>query len=151
MPTNTADNTMIAAIRYVQRESAPSSEKGYILHYAAPKNFPQNNFTISSYSHILVQNLRISNLTWNDHGMKIASLENCSQWQPQDFDDDDWIERVYLPELHSCLCKALGAKDITIFDWMLRKRSVSFPKRPEQGEDDGSAQPSLSVHIGELL
>lgn len=80
--------------------------------------------------------------------MKIASLDS-STMSPEKFDDDDWIEQVYLPELHRCLCKALGASDVTIFDWMLRKRAVSFPKRNVGEENEDAAQPSLSVHIGE--
>jgi hypothetical protein len=69
--------------------------------------------------------------------------------KPECFDDDDWVEQVYLPELHRSVCAALGAKDMTIFDWMLRKRASSFPVR-KPGEDNGeNHQPSLSAHIGE--
>lgn len=70
--------------------------------------------------------------------------------RPENFDDDEWIEQVYLPELHSCISKALGAEDVTIFDWMLRKRSKSFPKRNVGEENEEAAQPSLSAHIGKL-
>ncbi len=38
--------------------------------------------------------------------MAISSLDS-SKIQPQDFDDDGWIENVYLPELHRCVCQAL--------------------------------------------
>jgi hypothetical protein len=81
--------------------------------------------------------------------MMIASL-NSSRMRPEYFDDDEWIEQVYLPEMHSCICKALGAQDVTIFDWMLRKRAKSFPKRDVGEENEGAAQPSLSAHIGQL-
>lgn len=139
-----------ASIRYVRRdEKADPDEKGYILHYAAPPGFPQNNFTIESYPGIKVHNLRTAGISYEDHGVMIASLDS-SQMQPENFDDDEWIERVYLPELHSCLCKALGAEDVTIFDWMLRKRSASFPKRNVGEKNAEATQPSLSVHIGEL-
>lgn len=45
--------------------------------------------------------------------------------------DDDWVERVYLPKLHAAVCRTLGARDMTVFDWMLRKWAASFPKRYE--------------------
>jgi hypothetical protein len=138
-----------ASIRYVQRSTLPApSEKGYILHYAAPPNFPQNNFNITSYPNIKIHNLRTANLSYASHGMKLATLDNSAAMTPDKFDDDDWIEQVYLPELHRCLCKTLGARDVTIFDWMLRKRAASFPKRSVGEENEGAAQPSLSVHIG---
>lgn len=139
-----------ASIRYVRRdENADLDEKGYILHYAAPPGFPQNNFTIESYPGIKIHNLRTAGISYEDHGIMIASLDS-SQMKPDDFDDDEWIEQVYLPELHSCLCKALGAEDVTIFDWMLRKRAPSFPERNVGEKNEKAAQPSLSVHIGEL-
>lgn len=68
--------------------------------------------------------------------------------QPENFDDDDWIENEYLPELHQCICDALGAQDVTIFDWLLRKRSPSFPQREMGEKNEGAIQPSLSAHIG---
>ncbi|PGH26390.1 hypothetical protein AJ80_01888 [Polytolypa hystricis UAMH7299] len=140
-------NPITATIRYVQRDKKrPTTEKPYILHYAAPAGFPQNNFTIDSFPGIKVHNLRTAKLSYQEHGMTVASLDS-SHMRPEDFDNDEWIERVYLPELHKCICKALGAEDMTVFDWMLRKRSVSFPKRKEGEENEEATQPSLSAHI----
>ncbi|KAG9235238.1 hypothetical protein BJ875DRAFT_483389 [Amylocarpus encephaloides] len=140
-------DSITATIRYVQKENYRlTSEKPYILHYAAPTGFPQNNFSIKSYPNITVNNLRTTNLDYSDHGIKIAKIDS-SQMRPENFDDDEWIESVYLPELHSCICKALGAEDVTIFDWMLRKRTKSFPRREGEDDTEGAAQPSLSAHI----
>lgn len=137
-----------ASIRYVQRdENRWTSEKPYILHYDAPEGFPQNNFTIQSYSGIQIQNLRSAGLSYEEHGLAIAPLGN-SGWDPALFDDDDWIEQTYLPELHRSVCKALGAKDMTVFDWMLRKRAASFPERNQDEVNVEAVQPSLSAHIG---
>ncbi|KEY64149.1 hypothetical protein S7711_03443 [Stachybotrys chartarum IBT 7711] len=136
-----------ASIRYVQRdENRLTSEKPYILHYDAPEGFPQNNFTIQSYSGIQIQNLRSAGLSYEEHGLAIAPLGN-SGWDPALFDDDDWIEQTYLPELHRSVCKELGAKDMTVFDWMLRKRSASFPERNQDEVNVEAVQPSLSAHI----
>lgn len=139
-------DVVTGSIRYVRKDDkAAPDEKGYILHYAAPPGFPQNNFSIESYPGIQIHNLRSAGIEYNDHGIMLASLDN-SQMRPENFDDDDWIEKVYIPELHSCLCKALGAKDVTIFDWMLRKRAASFPKRNTGEANEDAAQPSLSAH-----
>jgi hypothetical protein len=143
-------DTMIASIRYVKKnKDVDPSEKGYILHYAAPPGFPQNNFSIEPYSDIKVHNLRTEERRrYEDLGIKIAPI-NSSQMRPEYFEDDDWIERVYLPELHRSIITALGAKDITIFDWMLRKRAASFPQRNMGEKNEDQTQPSLSAHIGE--
>jgi len=163
----TMSDPITATIRYVRRDGHLdlSSEKPYILHYAAPSGFPQNNFAIESVPGIAIHNLRTAGISYNDHGMAIASLNDggdgdptaaaTTSWQADDFDDDDWVERVYLPALHRCVCTTLGAHDVVFFDWMLRKRTPSFPKRDpgrrreDGGElDDEAAQPSLSAHIG---
>jgi hypothetical protein len=91
----------------------------------------------------------MSGIAYEEHGIGIASLNNDGM-KPEYFNDDDWVERVYLPELHRCVCAALGAKDMTIFDWMLRKRAPSFPTRKPGEENEEAHQPSLSAHIGEL-
>lgn len=143
-----ADN-LLASVRYIVKDPAtPANEKGYILHYAAPSGFPQNNFKIEPYKNIKMHDLRNSPLSYAENGMKIARI-NGEGMKPELFDNDDWIESVYLPELHRSLCEALGAKDVTIFDWMLRKRAVSFPQRNVGEKNEDQAQPSLSAHIGE--
>jgi hypothetical protein len=141
---------LTASIRYVRRdEKHGKDEKGYILHYAAPSGFPQNNFTIESYHGIKVHDLRAAGLSFEDHGMMVASLDS-SKMEPKNFDDDEWIEQSYLPELHSCICRAMGARNVTIFDWMVRKRASSFPERNVGEKNEEAPQPSLSAHIGEL-
>ncbi|KAI4162411.1 MAG: hypothetical protein LQ342_003977 [Letrouitia transgressa] len=144
-------DSVVATVRYARRENERlATEKPYILHYAAPLGFPQNNFAIDSFPGIEMHNLRSAGISYQEHGMMVASLDS-SGMRPEDFNDDEWIERVYLPELHRCICRALGAQDVTIFDWMLRKRSKSFPSRSVGEENEEAAQPSLSAHIGQLV
>jgi hypothetical protein len=144
-------DTLLAEIRYVQKDTKIASDvKGYILHYEAPPGFPQNNLKIEPYKGIKIHNLRMSGVKYKDHEIRIASI-NSSQMKSEDFDDDEWIERVYLPELHRSLCHSLGAKDITILEWMLWKRVVSFPQRNVGEVNKDQAQPSLSAHIGNLV
>ena len=141
-------DTISGTVRYVRRdEKRDAQEKPYILHYTAPEGFPQNNFIIKPVHGIQIHNLRTAGIRYEDHGMKVVSIDS-DQMSPENFDNDDWIEKVYLPELHQKVCKSLGAKDMTIFDWMLRKRAPSFPKRNSTEENADAHQPSLSAHIG---
>lgn len=146
--SNTMADNLLASVRYVVKDpTTPPNEKGYILHYAAPPGFPQNNFKIEPHKNIKMHDLRNSPLSYGENGIKVARI-NSEGMKPELFDDDEWIESVYLPELHRSLCATLGAKDVTIFDWMLRKRAVSFPQRNVGEKNEEQAQPSLSAHIG---
>ncbi|KAL2760421.1 hypothetical protein ACRALDRAFT_1067028 [Sodiomyces alcalophilus JCM 7366] len=144
-------DTVTAAIRYVRREDNDrlATEKPYILHYKPAAGLPPNNFTIDSFPGIQIHNLRSAGLRYEDHGMSIAKLDEASvaDMRPELFDDDDWIEKNYLPALHRSVCAALGAKSMTVFDWMLRKRSPSFPTQNVGEADWDAVQPSLSAHI----
>ncbi|KAK3994501.1 hypothetical protein QBC44DRAFT_236239 [Cladorrhinum sp. PSN332] len=142
-------DAITATIRYAQRDAArDANEKPYILHYAAPEGFPQNNFTIKPVHGIKIRNLRTAGISYGERGIKLASLKDSSQMNDaQKFDDDDWVETVYLPELHRSISEALGARDVTVFDWMIRKRARSFPTRKVGEENQDAHQPSLSVHI----
>lgn len=143
----TVDKPLIATVRYVKRdEGRDASQKPYILHYAAPKGFPQNNFVIEPVHGIPIHNLRVAGLDYNERGITMATIDD-SDLGPDLFDDDNWIERVYLPRIHQAVCRTLGAKDMTVFDWMLRKRAPSFPRRQEGEENVEAHQPSLSAHI----
>jgi hypothetical protein len=143
----TVETPFVATVRYVKRdEKRDSTEKPYILHYAAPEGFPQNNFSIEPVHGIQLHNLRTAKLDYNEHGMAMATIDD-SNLDADRFDDDDWVESVYLPRLHKAICHALGAKDMTVFDWMVRKRAPSFPRRCEGETNVDAHQPSLSAHI----
>ncbi|KAB5511561.1 hypothetical protein GE09DRAFT_1047535 [Coniochaeta sp. 2T2.1] len=119
----TVENPFVATVRYVKRDEARDrTEKPYILYYAAPKGFPQNNFVFEPIHSIRIYNLRTAGLDYNEHGMTIAAVDDRGL-DPDRFDDD-----------------------MTVFDWMLRKRAPSFPQC-QDGEDNVDAhQPSLSAH-----
>lgn len=52
---------------YAQRDATRNaSEKSYILHYAAPEGFPQNNFTIKPVHGIKIRNLRTAGISYEE-------------------------------------------------------------------------------------
>lgn len=57
----------------------------------------------------------------------MGELESCMP--PSDFDDESKIESTYLPVVHRCLQKTLGAKEIYIFDYVC-EASASHRKTP---------------------
>lgn len=163
-PARSFPDPIHATIRYVARpppaaEDASEREKGFILHYDAPAGFPQNNFTIVPHTQVVIHDLRSINQSFSESGLHIATLRpNNTDMSPDNFDNDDWVESVYLRVLNEALKRELGVKEVTVFDWMLRKRSRSFPVRPKKGDgevpgggmvqDAGEdVQPSLSAHI----
>jgi hypothetical protein len=139
-------DAVVSTLRYANANSeALRTEKPYILNYPAPPGLPKSNFKIDFVSDIPVRNLRTAGLRWGDSGIRIAKLEKGCM-PKKDFEDEDKIERDYLPVIHDCLKESLGAEEVCIFDYMVRRREAAFPYQAKS--KDSSPQPALSAHIG---
>lgn len=138
----------VRTIRYARADNeALQHEKAYILNYDAPSGVPKSNFVIDYYPGIEIRNLRTADLSFQKNGITMAELDGCMP--KQDFDNEAKIEDFYLPQVHAALRKVLGAEEVYIFDYMVRKREASFPFQPK-GKDK-APQPALSAHIGESI
>ncbi|PQE11696.1 7 alpha-cephem-methoxylase protein [Rutstroemia sp. NJR-2017a WRK4] len=136
--------TIVFTLRYARADNeALLNEKAYILNYTTPPEIPRSNFTIDFFPGIKIHNLRTANLNFRDNGLSIAKLPRSMP--KQDFDDEEKIEKDYLPDIHSCIRQTLGAKEVFIFDYMVRKREPLFPYQPKT--KDNAPQPALSAHI----
>ena len=140
------EDTIVSTIRYAQADNeALLNEKAYILNYPTPPEIPKSNFVIDFFPGIKIHNLRTANLNYRENGLAIAKLPSCMP--KESFEDEEKIEKCYLPQVHSCICETLGVEEVYIFDYMLRKREPSFPYQPKA--KDNAPQPALSAHIGE--
>ena len=139
-------DVIVSTIRYARADNeALLDEKAYILNYTTPPEIPKSNFVIDFFPGIKIHNLRTANLCYRENGLAIAKLPGCMA--KEDFDDEEKIEKLYLPEVHGCIREALGVEEVYIFDYMIRKREPSFPFQPKT--KDNAPQPALSAHIGE--
>ena len=139
------DDVVDATIRYAQADNdALLNEKAYILNYETPPEIPKSNFVIDFFPGIEIHNLRKANLNYRENGLAIATLPRCMP--KEDFDNEELIEKSYLPDVHGCVRETLGVSEVYIFDYMIRKREPSFPFQPKS--KDIAAQPALSAHIG---
>ena len=137
---------IVSTIRYAVADSeALAEEKAYILNYDTPGHIPKSNFVIDLFPGIPIHDLRTANLGFQENGLAIASLDHCMP--KEDFENEEKVESVYLPEVHGCICRLLGVEEVYIFDHMIRKRESSFPYQPKM--KDTAPQPALSAHIGE--
>lgn len=137
--------TVITTVRYARADSeALLTEKAYLLNYPTPAHIPRTNFVIDYYPGVKIRDLRTASLSYCENGITMAKLPACMA--KEDFDDEGKIERVYLPQVHSCIQKTLGVKEVYIFDYMVRKREPAFPYQP--ATKDNAPQPALSAHIG---
>ena len=137
---------VISTLRYAQDNETLVHEKAYILNYPTPPDVSRSNFVIDFFPDIKIHNLRTAKLSWNENGLAIAKLSNCMP--KADFDDEEKIENNYLPEVHNCVQETLGAEEVYIFDYMVRRRDPSFPY--QSAAKDDAPQPALSAHIGKL-
>lgn len=139
------EDPIISTIRYAQADNeALINEKAYILNYPTPPEIPKSNFSIDFFPGIKIHNLRSAGLSWDANGLTWAKLGSCMP--KEDFDDEEKIEKFYLPEVYSCIRDTLGAEEVCIFDYMVRKREPAFPYQPKA--KDTAPQPALSAHIG---
>lgn len=121
-------DTVLATLRYARGDGEKLlTEKPYILTYPTSEGIPWSNFTIDFHPGIKIHSLRSANLDYNRSGLAMGKLESCMP--PSDFDDESKIESTYLPAVHRCLQKTLGAKEIYIFDYVC-EASASHRKTP---------------------
>ncbi|CAK1367591.1 unnamed protein product [Cercospora beticola] len=138
------DNTISVTIRYARSDGKRlDGEKPYILTYPVDEDIPWSNFDIEFYPGIELRSLREASLNWEGSGLRMASLGGCMA--REDFYDNFKIEEVFLPSVYKCIRDTLGAKEIHIFDYMIRRRNPAFPYHPPT--QDKVPQPALSAHI----
>jgi hypothetical protein len=138
----------VQTIRYARADNpALEYEKAYILNYDPPPGVKKSNFVIEYYPDINIRNLRTAGLSFQENGITMTELDGCMP--REDFDDEAKVEDFYLPQIHAALRKALGADEVYIFDYMIRKREAAFPYQAK-GKDK-APQPALSAHIGMLI
>ncbi|RYP81034.1 hypothetical protein DL770_006024 [Monosporascus sp. CRB-9-2] len=142
------EDPIVSTIRYAQADNeALITEKAYILNYPTPPGIPKSNFSIDFFPRIKIHNLRTANLNWDENGVTIAKLPGCMP--KEDFDHEEKIEKFYLPDVHNCIRDTLGAEEVCIFDYMIRKREPAFPYQPKT--KDNAPQPALSAHIADEI
>jgi hypothetical protein len=139
------EDPIVATLRYARGDGENLlNEKAYILNYPAPPEIPKSNFPIEFYPNIQISSLRSANLSYLENGIAMANLPRCMP--KEDFDDEVKVEKLYLPDVHRCIRDTLGAEEVYIFDYMIRKREPAFPF--QLASKDNAPQPALSAHIG---
>lgn len=138
----------VQTLRYARADNPVlEHEKAYILNYDTPAGVPKTNFVIDYYPDINIRNLRTAGLNFQTNGITMTELDGCMP--REDFEDEVRVEEYYLPQVHAALRRALGADEVYIFDYMIRKREAAFPYQ-SKGKDR-APQPALSAHIGMLI
>jgi hypothetical protein len=139
------EDPIVSTLRYARGDGeALLTEKPYILNYSTPPGVPKSNFPIDFFPGIKIYNLRSANLSWSESGITLATLSSCMP--KDDFEDEEKTEKSYLPVVHQCLTETLGADEVYIFDYMIRKREPAFPYQAKT--KDNAPQPALSAHVG---
>src|ERR1700712_5856999 len=95
-------DTIVSTIRYARADNeALLNEKAFILNYPTPPEVPRSNFVIDFFPGIKITNLRTANVNFRENGLAIAKLPSCMP--KEDFDDEEKVEKLYLPEIHECI------------------------------------------------
>ena len=134
-------------MHFLARDPKYQHEKPYTLRYApaVEDGIPQTN--IERVEHPLqFQDMRNrSDLTYSECGFTVARLGNDSMAY-QDYGDTVKIEEVHASEVLACVQEALGAQQVQLIDYVVRRRHPQWPIAT--GDMYQYQQPASRAHIG---
>jgi|SRR5579871_6650264 len=130
---------------FLQQDTKHETEKPYKLQYDPGNDLPRKNCVDELQEGIVIHDMRakVHDFTLESNGFCVMKME--SQLNPEDFDDDSKIQKVYYNELKLLLKTKLGARRIEILEHGVRKRHETFPI--STGEDYEYLQPTSVVHV----
>ncbi|KAL3443325.1 hypothetical protein BJX65DRAFT_312006 [Aspergillus insuetus] len=118
------------------------TEKAYVLDYIAGPDIPRTNIEVESADGIEVQDFRKNPLSLEKNGITVAELVTSMEYA--DFADGQKVQTCFLEEAKACLQGVLGAKDVYVIDYEIRRRHAAFPK--STGVPYDAAQPIVVAH-----
>lgn len=138
--------SLTAPISYVA--SIPEGEKAYHMMYGDSGDLPRTNIT-RKWHETTFYNIRgkESLLSFTANGVAVCKLDTAMTYY--DFDNDETVWNVYFKELESYLQEFLGARDVKLFRYGIRKRHAEFPI--STGKDYQFAQPTSIAHVDATL
>lgn len=110
---------LISALWFLQRDSLYKTEKVYELKYDPPNGLPKTNMRLEQHPVAIADiRKRQSEFSFSQNGFTIMTF-NCSLSR-DDFDDDEKVLSIYLPEAAHRAKLLLGADRVQVLDYVVR-------------------------------
>jgi hypothetical protein len=118
------------------------AEKPHTYNYDPPAGVARQNFSNETHS-VSIDDIRgrENSFTLDQHGF--AAVRHPTS--DRDFDNEEWINRVYYPESEALLRQNLNAPRVLIFDHTVRRRD------PAGIDREGARQPVSRVHVDQTV
>ncbi|CEO60845.1 hypothetical protein PMG11_05349 [Penicillium brasilianum] len=130
-------------ISFPRRDNpALASEKPYVLDYFPGRGIRKTNIEFEVVRNIEVQDLRESSLSFEKNGVGVTQLMTAMEYP--DFQDVEKVESCYLQEARDAISGFLGADDVYVIDYNIRRRDATFPSATGSSYD--AAQPVVVAH-----
>jgi hypothetical protein len=140
---------VVAKMHFLAQDPKYEYEKPYTLRYKPSGNIPQTNIAREAHQ-IEFLDMRDhvgpdGDLRYEDCGFTVAKLEGGAM-SYEDFADREKIEGLHADEVLAAVRGALGAEDVQLVDYVVRRRHPEWPIAT--GEAYEFQQPASRAHIG---
>jgi hypothetical protein len=151
-------------VHFLARDKLFEIEKPYSLRFPPDGDLPQSNIKREKFRVVMNDMRKGEPPTLEQNGFQIMDMESAMHYP--DFDDEERIKSLYLPEVEAALLKELGARHVHVMDfavcpwnisliWHLpkilnnqvRRRHSQFPI--STGKEFETLQPAALAHIGQ--
>jgi hypothetical protein len=105
-----------ANVHFLARDKLFEIEKPYSLRFPPEGDLPQSNIKREKFR-VVMNDMRKKGEapTLQQNGFQIMHMESDMRYA--DFDDEERIKSLYLPEVESALLKELGARHVHVMDF----------------------------------
>jgi hypothetical protein len=102
-------------VHFLARDKLFEIEKPYSLRFPPDGDLPQSNIKREKFR-VVVNDLRKGEPpALEQNGFQIMNMESAMRYS--DFDDEERIKSLYLPEVEAALLKELGARRVHVMDF----------------------------------
>jgi hypothetical protein len=113
--TIVASRDVEASLYFLARDKLFEIEKPYSLRFPPDGDLPQSNIKREKFRVVMNDMRKGEPPTLEQNGFQIMDMESAMRYP--DFDDEERIKSLYLPEVESALLKELGARHVHVMDF----------------------------------
>ncbi|PMD20216.1 hypothetical protein NA56DRAFT_671594 [Hyaloscypha hepaticicola] len=143
MSTKIEENSVEASMHFLARDKLFEIEKPYSLRFPPDGDLPQSNIKRGKFK-VVINDMRRGELpTLEQNGFQIMDMESSMHYS--DFEDEEQIKSLYLPEVEAALLKELNGRHVHVIDFAVRRRDSQFPI--STGKEFETLQPAALAHV----
>ncbi|MCJ1307426.1 hypothetical protein MMC25_001072 [Agyrium rufum] len=113
--TGDGEGFVEASVHFLAREKVFEIEKPYSLRFPPDGDLPQSNIKREKFKVVINDMRKGERPALEQNGFQIMDMESTMYYS--DFDDEEQIKSLYLPEVEAALLKELDARHVHVMDF----------------------------------